>query len=249
MDKKIVGAYFILLHVLLAIVLTKSDFIERSEKKLRAIAAIPPFEDPVPRHHRRMEASIPDGAIVFLGDSIIQGMYVSALDPLSVNFGASGLTSDLLLERLPHYQTLERARLAVVAIGINDIRRRSNAEILSTYVAILERIPEHLPVVFSAVLPVNEHVRPGQLRRSNEQIRKLNRDLRRLCREHSARVTCFDAGPRLVNGAGQLAHKYHEGDGLHLSAKGYEVWMDALRLAIAEATTPRSTIAELQADD
>ena len=96
---------------------------------------------------------------------------------------------------------------------------------------ILSAIPPHVPVVVSAVLPTDQSA-TGHKR--NARIADLNEGLARLC---AARGRCYwvDSAAKLVDAAGNLDLRYHDGDGVHLSQAGYAVWMADLRTALAAA--------------
>lgn len=70
--------------------------------------------------HARMDATIPDGACIFLGDSITQGLAVSAVCDKAVNLGIGGQTTDQLAESMEGYRALPRASRIFVMIGVND---------------------------------------------------------------------------------------------------------------------------------
>src|ERR1700743_2784823 len=84
--------------------------------------------------HRRVDVCVPDRAVLFLGDSFIQGLCVAEAADHGINYGIGGDTTEGLLSRLSVYASLARARAAVIAIGDNDLRRgRTEAEIVANY--------------------------------------------------------------------------------------------------------------------
>jgi len=239
MRKKITVTYLIGIHILLAIVLLKSDFIDRVEHKLgihQAVAS-PEITDHfhrMLRYHRRMDGNVPERAVIFIGDSITQGLCVSAVTPLSVNYGIGSDTTFGVLQRLPDYKSIERASAVVLAIGINDIRRRSNDEIIENYRTIIGQIPKTTPIVLSAMLPLDEESRDEWQGRNQSRIRDLNSSIENLATADN-RLFFVDAGPLLVDASGNLADKYHDGDGVHLNSEGNTIWIDALRAGIKKA--------------
>lgn len=184
------------------------------------------------RYHARMDGNVPDGAVIFIGDSIMQGLCVSAVATPSVNYGIGSDTTVGVLKRLPVYKSIRRARAVVIAIGINDMRFRSNEDILHNYSAITERIPRNVPVIFSAVLPIDEEARDEWQGRRQARIQSLNADLQRLT-QRSERLFFVDAGPLLVDAQGNLADEFHDGDGVHLNAQGNAIWIQQLQKALA----------------
>ncbi|MDH5179928.1 MAG: GDSL-type esterase/lipase family protein, partial [Gammaproteobacteria bacterium] len=168
---------------------------------------------------RRIELKLNPAPILFIGDSIIQGMCVSCISKDAVNFGIGLDTTHGVLERISQYQTLQQARAVVLAIGLNDTRVRNNDEILAGYRAILQRIPRHIPVIFSAVLPIAANPRwPGD---TNDRIKALNHAAKTLC---ATRTGCHfvDYSKALATPHGRLAPDKHVGDGIHPNTDAYQ---------------------------
>ena len=182
-------------------------------------------------YYRRQDPLVPDGAVVFLGDSFIQGMCVSAVHDKAVNFGIGGDTTVGLLCRLPAYRCLKRARAVVVAIGYNDLRERGNEQILSGYQEILSEMPEGVPVLLCSVLPIDERCRREKY---NHRIVALNRRAAGLCTPGNDRHF-VDAGEPLRGPDGNLVCECHEPDGIHLNARGYDIWIGVLRTQLRQA--------------
>ena len=242
---KILIGYVILVHLFLLLVLVKSDFAARVEYKLGSGHQAKPeitlhFHQMV-RYHERMDANTPDGAVIFIGDSMVQGLCVAAVATPSVNYGIGSDTTVGVLKRLPKYRSLKRASVGVVAIGVNDLQRRSNEDILKNYSSILKTIPEHLPLVLSAVLPLDERVHVD-LAGINTRIKELNSGLQVLCETQSAKCTFIDPGAKLIDSSGNLGKEFVDGDGLHLNGAGNSVWIKELKEAIEKAR-PRAQAA------
>ncbi|NLN92441.1 MAG: hypothetical protein GX130_03900 [Candidatus Hydrogenedens sp.] len=177
-------------------------------------------------YHEYMDGNVPEGAVVFIGDSITQGLCVSAVAPLAINYGIGSDTTYGVLKRLPKYKSLERCGAVVFAIGVNDLSRRNNKEIVSQWQEIMERIPAGTPAVFSGILPMDP-VSQGRTSNSNERILELNATLAELCAEKNH--VFVNAGPLITNEEGNLDSAYHTGDGVHLNTAGYEKWIAVLR--------------------
>ena len=228
--------YLVLVHLLLVVVLLRSDF---SDRVRRHLGALPPeitrqYRSAVLGHQRR-DPNVPAGAVLFIGDSLTEGLCVSAVTSPAVNFGIGNDTTLGVLQRLPRYRSVERARAVVLAVGVNDLRRRSNQDILENYRAILDIIPPRLPVVLCAILPLGENLSKERSDHDPGRLRSLNSELRALAEARPELVFC-DAGPALADQAGHLIPRYHTGDGIHLNGDGYGVWIDALRAALRRAT-------------
>lgn len=184
------------------------------------------------KYHGYMDGSVPAGAVLFIGDSITQGLCVAAVCDRGVNYGIGSDTTLGVIERLPKYGSVDRARAVVVAIGVNDLSRRDNAAILENYRRIAGEVSGRAPLLFSAVLPLDERVNPGNAG-VNARIRELNRGLAEICAETGG-CRLVDVAGVLADGTGGLAPEHHVGDGVHLSDLGYALWIDGLRAALRE---------------
>ena len=105
-----------------------------------------------------MDGNVPDRSVVFIGDSLTQGLCSDAIACPSVNYGVGNDTTVGVLARLPEYQSLRCASAIVLAVGVNDIMFRDNQHIVQNYRRILASLPQSVPIVCSAVLPVNEPI-------------------------------------------------------------------------------------------
>ncbi len=234
-------AYVVLLHALFAIVLWKSDFLPRLERKLGWVERAEEITDHyrgMVQYHGRMDANVPDNAVIFIGDSLTQGLYVDAVARPSVNYGIGSDTTVGVLGRLGTYRSVYRASAVVLAIGAVDMRFRDNREIVRNYGRILAALPPHVAIVCSAVLPVHEAMmspRPV----TNARIRDLNLALGALC-AGDARCVFVDAGKDLMDAGGQLSALVQVGDGIHLNSTGNRIWSDALRPVIERARNSAS---------
>ena len=176
--------------------------------------------------HLNMNASIPDGSIVFIGDSIMQGLSVFSVTEKGINFGIGGDTTIGVLNRIDRYEILHRVGAIVIAIGINDIPRRENSEIIENYKKIAGKLPKEVPIYFSSILPVDEK---AAKRHRNYRISELNNALNAICGEYS-NVTFVDTGAGLKDyPSGSLKSRFHKGNGFHLNDMGYKQWIIALR--------------------
>ncbi len=184
------------------------------------------------RYHRYADASAPEGAVIFIGDSITQGLSLAAVTPLGVNYGIGSDTTEGVLLRLPAYRSLERASTVVLAIGVNDLSRRSNEAILVNFQKIIAALPPGPRLLLSAILPLDESVSRRNRGCNAERIIPLNRALAALAQAEPQRITFLNAGPSLVDEVGNLRSEYHVGDGVHLSPEGYAIWISHLREAL-----------------
>ena len=231
------GAYILAVHAVLLILCYKTDAMAIIDKNLGFAPARPElnsFHQSMVDYQSRLDDTLMPGAVLFIGASHMQSLDVSSIAERAVNYGIGGDTIADVMERLPVYRSLRTARAVVLEVGYNDLRFHSVPRVESDYQSLLAALPAYLPVVVSAVLPIDETA-PAFLRwpgRNNDNIARLNKALARFC---SARPPCAfaDAGPQLRDRAGRLAAIYRQADGVHLSPAGYRFWSMALADALA----------------
>ncbi len=227
--KTIVIIYLLLIHIFVGITIVKTDIISRFQAKLGYEVTsdeITPHYYTMLAFHKRVDKNIPEKSLVFIGDSITQGLAVIAVSPQSINYGIGQDTTVGVLKRMPLYRSILESKAVVIAVGINDLKRRSNAEIVKNYRSIVNLVPRNIPVLFSAVLPVDE-VASGKVG-FNERIRKLNDSLSDICKK-SRRLYFLNISKFVVNSNGNLSADYHIGDGVHLNRLGNEIWIAELK--------------------
>lgn len=183
-------------------------------------------------YHGRGDLALPPGRVVFLGDSLIQGLPVSSVTELGINYGIGSDDSIGLLERLDVYPSIESAAAVVVAMGSNDINHYDDLTFLANYEAVLDALPADVPVVCSAILPINEVAKENWLDLSNARIVSVNGELREMCEERGSLFS--DATEVVLDDDGNLDSAFHVGDGLHLNAEGNERWITVLQSALLQ---------------
>jgi lysophospholipase L1-like esterase len=233
MNNRIIVTYLVVLHILLGIVLLKSDFLQYAQDYIGIStpqSEYPRFFPQKLRAHSRRDSNVPKQAVIFIGDSHVQELDVASIVKPSVNYGIRGDTTVGVLQRIPIYRSLKNASTVVIAIGINDMGRRSNDEIIFNLQAIDAQIPKNVPVVISAVLPVDEESRENW-QGINSRITKLNLEILDWIKI-STNHYFVDVGPQLIDEKGNLADKFHINDGLHLNSRGGAIWVQQLKEAI-----------------
>ena len=235
MTKKILAIYLILIHFLVLLILVKSNFIDRVERKIGTKTSNQEFSNhyyEMLAYHKRMDGNIPQGAIIFIGDSLTQSLAVSAIVPSAVNYGIGNDTSVGGINRLNKYQSINRAKFVVITIGINDLKIRGEKEVALNFVKIIKSIPATTKIIFNSIHPVDENYIHCP-NRKNKIINYLNLELKRICTEYS-NVYYLDISNLLTDNTGNLSNNYHIGDGVHLNSKGYEIWINSLSKEINE---------------
>jgi len=234
--KTIIIIYLFLVHVFVGIAIFKTDIISHFQEKLGYEIErneLTPHYHKMLSFHRRVDTNLPDKSIIFIGDSLIQGLAVTAVSPKSVNFGIGQDTTAGALNRIPFYHSIPRSKMAIIAIGINDFKRRNNDEIENNYLGIINMIPDSIPILFSAILPVDEATsnRIG----INDRITRLNGSLNSICKS-SKRLHFLDISNLISDPDGNLSKRYHIGDGVHLNGSGNRIWISKLKDKVKEIT-------------
>jgi lysophospholipase L1-like esterase len=151
--------------------------------------------------------------VVFLGDSIIAEMGVSAVTPNAVNMGVGGDTTAAILARVGKVPA--GATAVVLEGGINDLGNGQDDQVFGNYQKILARLPTDTRIYLVGVLPLDEtHLSPE--RRAlfdNRKIAEVNADLATLCRRYP---NCAVIRPLPALGPNDTI-----GDGIHPNAAGY----------------------------
>ena len=232
MRTKLFAAYFIILHILLAVFILKYDLISHTQSipriKKNTPESTPHFKRML-TYHKWMDGNVPYGAVIFIGDSITQGLAVSAVFPKSVNYGIGSDTTIGVLERLSSYKSLTRAKAIVIAIGVNDLNQHNNAEIIENFKKILNKLPINIPIIISAILPIDDKIekRIG----GNIRINNLNISITSLCNKYK-NVHFLNTKTLLIDSDFNLSDTYHIGDGIHLNTSGYNIWINKLKQAL-----------------
>lgn len=232
--KKILIVFFVLygvlVHILLLNILLRTDVLHLVGCEFGGQSReITKYYRTMLSFHLMADGNIPDRSIFLLGDSITQGLCTSCIAGNAINYGIGNDTSLGVLNRIQQYKSMTKAQAIVLAIGINDLSRRGDTEIVANYQKIISALPD-VKIVISAILPVDERaVRNTQL--SNARIKNLNSNIQSLCKLYR-RCLYFDSTMQMTGEDGSLNQELHIGDGVHLNAAGYNYWIGDIRQAL-----------------
>ncbi len=176
--------------------------------------------------YQRQAQNLPKGSILFYGDSHIQGLSVTAINPKAVNFGIGHLQLQRLAQNIVRYPNLKHAEKIVIGIGINDLLQDEFLQQDAAIVGLLTALQCcSTKVVLLSVLPVDEisMSEPGL----NIKIIALNKKLKTAALEFGA--IYLELYPKFTNDTGQLDLNYHLGDGLHLNATGNQLLIELIK--------------------
>lgn len=228
----LVLCYIASLHLLLAVMLWKSDFLEKLQNRLfdQKKEELTAFYNTMLSFHLRMDARIEQGAVLFIGDSMTQGLCVSCMSGRAVNFGIGGDTTRGVLNRIVQYQSVSHAKAVVLQVGLNDLLWRDDEVLLKNYTEIIRSIPESTNLIISPIFPVDS-TRVEKELFSNSRIEKINKALNARC-VSLKHCTFIEMDSQLRDRNGNLKTEYHMGDGVHLSPEGYGLWENRLKTAL-----------------
>lgn len=218
--------YVFLLHLFTLLVLVKSDFFERVLNKLGYIDEITEHYERMTTYHGRIDVNVSPGSIIFIGDSITQGLATSEVSDRSVNYGIGSDTTVGVLRRLKLYDSISEADAVVILIGVNDFRHRDSDSIVTNYEKIINSISDSSKVVAVSILPIDEGLR--SFNPSTEGIHASNNGIKSISRNHSNMTFC-DVNSYLSNEKGDLEKRFHIGDGVHLNQQGNAILIQRLR--------------------
>lgn len=194
------------------------------------------------RHRQQCEwaqasAKSGGGAVLLIGDSITHG-WEGQMDLLRdagsfVNLGTSGDRTENVLWRLRNGNLPEglRPRACVVMIGTNNTGHRMDSpeDIAAGVRAILAELQARAPgtpIILYRIFPRGE--KPGDaMRANNEQANA------RIATDLPQGVRMRDLAPRFLDAEGNLPRAIMP-DLLHPNRRGYEIWAEDLRAALAE---------------
>ena len=223
--------WVVAVHLLLLFFIVKTQSIPKVITKLtNTNINADPYVSRMVNVHRWMDASVPDKATIFLGDSITQGLATVAIAPYSVNYGIGDENTAQLLEAIPSYKSLARANTIFLAIGINDLSHGQKLGLSDRYRKIVEALPAKTPLVWSAVMPAKS----GNITLTD--INQVNEVIKAMCVSR-ANCTYVDTWRFLAKDNEINSHLF-QNDGVHLNADGYEVWIVALRKALQAISHP-----------
>ncbi|MDM0070644.1 GDSL-type esterase/lipase family protein [Variovorax sp. J31P207] len=201
----VVVAYVFVMHLAIGGLVIKGDYVAKLDNKISMLST----HD---RYANRMLAGKQTTAL--LGDSIT---WVLGDAPNAINYAVSGEVTQGLINTLP---TLNLAVDRIfLMIGINDIWIGKQG-LHGRLAEIDALLPAGVPVVWSGITPTND------FRIDPEEVQAANEEIKRLCAKRP-RCSYLDTWEILAKDGKQIP-EYFLADGVHLSASGYDRWIDAL---------------------
>ncbi|MEK5079199.1 GDSL-type esterase/lipase family protein [Solibacillus sp. FSL W7-1436] len=174
------------------------------------------------------KSSISNADKVFIGDSISDYGEFQEYFPSEVvlNRGIRNDWTGGVLKRIQ--EVVDRnPKEAYLMIGVNDIRYETEDEV---YKRNVEKIVDAFKgkdtkLAIQSILPVNNGLLGNEV--TNDKVKRFNVILQQIADDKG--IEYIDLYSSFIDKNGQLAKQFTV-DGLHLNGKGYEVWVDKLRL-------------------
>ncbi len=198
-------------------------------------------EEPTPLYGQKASLfetlGVPEGSIVFLGNSLTGGCEWNELFHRTdiINRGISGDTADGIYERLESIVSGKSSKLFLM-VGINDISHNLPADTIAEKTCrIIDYIREHstnTKIYLQSCLPINNSFgRYKAIFGKEKEVPLLNDALMKVAKQRG--VTWIDLYPLFADENGLLRTDLTN-DGLHLLAPGYIIWRDKLMPYINE---------------
>jgi beta-glucosidase len=228
-------------YLALSALLFATAAVARQEAKPPANPATTPVaraDDGWQKRHAAMNAQVKQGGaeLLFIGDSITQGwegegatLWKERYAPRkAVNLGISGDQTEHVLWRLQNGNLAGiTPKAAVIMIGTNNVGntggKQSAEQIAAGVKAIVAELATRTPKTKVLLLAIFPRAAPGDPLR--DKIAAINALLAK--QADAERVTYLDIGPKFLSADGTLAPEVMP-DKLHLTAKGYAIWADAI---------------------
>ncbi len=173
--------------------------------------------------------------VLFLGDSITDGwrgqkLFKERFEPLkTANFGIGGDRTQHVLWRLQNGELDKiKPKVVMLMIGTNNLGANTDEEIAEGIRAIVKEIRQKSPdskILLLGIFPRGQEATD----RNRPRIKKINEMISKLDKQKNVRY--LDIGDKFLEKDGSLSRDIMP-DYLHLSAKGYKIWADAVEPVI-----------------
>lgn len=172
------------------------------------------------------------GQIIFLGNSITEGGNWHQLFPNHdvVNRGIGGDIAHGILRRMDEIIQRQPSKIFLL-IGINDIGKDIPEAVIADNIGkIVSRIKKEstsTEIIVQSILPVNPEY-PKFPQHYDKQFRVLmtNQLIYKVCKDQDVRF--LNLFPYFLDNRQRLKSEL-TGDGLHLNAEGYQLWVEILK--------------------
>jgi lysophospholipase L1-like esterase len=195
-----------------------------------------------PHRHAEFLYRITEGQVglLFLGDSITDGWprrgewsWLKFAPYYPANFGVSADRTEHVLWRITHGELDGiNPKVTVIMIGTNNIGQISDERpewAANGIVKIVETVHEKLPQTQVLLLGIFPSATKGSLHR--QKIAQINQTIAKL--DDGKKTRYLDIGGSFLNADGEIPADVMP-DKLHPSAKGYDIWYEAMEPLLKE---------------
>lgn len=210
--------------------INRQSFIKLKITAIYILAAVLALTVPVSASNENLEASSEiQYPVVFLGDSLTEGLALYGFFPDAVHKGINSLNTISAKEHISEISMLKPSRLFIL-LGINDLwdGEMPHENILNNYREIIGKFKEGTPgthIHIQAVFPVTAYAMENNPAISNEIINTFNARLKTLALETG--VEFIDTNSPLKDENGNMFPQYSL-DGVHLLYEYYHIWTELL---------------------
>lgn len=171
--------------------------------------------------------------VLFIGDSLTVGLSMYGSLKNATYFCITGMGTGEALSRdmggitLDALLDVKQYEAVYIMLGINDMGGKRKSY-LASYSSLLSHVQEKQPdadIVIQSILPVTSSYTADHPSINNDEIRERNASLAELADSES--IFYLDLNAFFADEAGNLSSSQAR-DGLHLTAKSYKVWREAL---------------------
>lgn len=174
----------------------------------------------------RGDSLIKEGDVLLFGDSHLQALPAARIVS-STNYSIGGETAQKLADRIGLYPSLALVRAVILMAGRNDMVAQMKPQAIEQSMSrVLSKIPSKTKIILISIPPGVDSDDLIDLRKES------NRRFQKLC---AARDRCgFVSVEGLADTQGRLETRYNSGDGIHLSALGYELLLSEIEAALVK---------------
>lgn len=162
------------------------------------------------------------GEIVLLGDDHVARGYWADWQPVAVNRGVAGDTTQELLARVQ--DSILESEAVIVHAGLNDLRMGQWSRSTDTAVLCMDTVIRHIRRA-SPSSKILLHGVPPSVERLRGRAAELNMRYREMVRRHG--IDFVDLWPEFADDRGRLRREFAKSS-WHLNIEGYRRWQQVL---------------------
>tara|TARA_R110002096_G_scaffold193212_5_gene374882 strand:+ start:484 stop:1209 length:726 start_codon:yes stop_codon:yes gene_type:complete len=223
--KKLATVYLVFIHVLIAILLIKTNFFLLAGKTLGVTPAEEFHAQLYQNLFEKTEAfrRAVDTKVILIGDSLSTKIPAEALPENTLNLAIGGLTTKGAERLIGTIAPVDQGVSYIVELGVNDLKYRQPSIVVRDIQELVAVLSETSKVTLIGLLPVDMKNAKVQERAylKNMTFRQINAELSAFC--NSLTQCSFLDTQFLADEKGNLREEYSVADGWHLSFMGASI--------------------------